>query len=458
MKIVYKNNADLQKNYKIQKWCHHCEKINAKNPTFKCIYCNEGIEYYRVLSKTDKTDKFILTREQMELIEKGSLFYVENRQVIFKEECEDEEFDKFDKETSKTQEDNSASEDYTSSEPVVEDETKPEVTSLPSEETVDNIKNTEEASTSSSTEETFEDFFKTASEDTQESTSLPQVKESDNEENINNSNSKESSKTEPQSKPVKEETPILPKKPIVSTTENNSDSKRSEDVTDTASESLKKENEELNSTIKQMQEMLERQTAIINQLVAEKVKEAEPQKEEPKDEKLDESHTGEAPSKAIEPKYIPETTYGSVEVPADKPAWLNQGKTEEPKSKDEEPTNEDELRKKIREKVKREYEERERQKEEERLRIEFENKSIAIKAKEAEIEKDERKKAEKDIEKDSKRVVNVNNDGYYDSEEALEDDTFKKSLRGTVIKGIGLFVATLAVLYGVLYIVQNFVK
>lgn len=447
MKIVYKNNADLQKNYKIQKWCHHCEKINAKNSTFNCIYCNESIEYYRVLSRTDKTDKFILTREQMELIEKGSLFYVENRQVIFKEECEDEEFDKFDKETSKTQEDNPVSEDYTSSEPVVEDEVKPEVTSLPSEEMVDNVKNMEEVSANSSTEETYEDFFKTASENTQDSTSLPQVEESDNEENISNSNNKGNSETESQSKPVKEETHVLHKEPIISTA-NNSDSK----------ESLKKENEELNSTIKQMQEMLERQTAIINQLVAEKVKETEPQKEEPKDEKLDESHTGEALSKAIEPKYIPETTYGSVEVPADKPAWLNKGKTEEPKSKDEEPTNEDELRKKIREKVKREYEEKNRQKEEERLRIEFENKSIAIKAKEAEIEKDERKKAEKDIEKDSKRVVNVNNDGYYDSEEALEDDTFKKSLRGTVIKGIGLFVATLAVLYGVLYIVQNFVK
>ncbi len=116
---------------------------------------------------------------------------------------------------------------------------------------------------------------------------------------------------------------------------------------------------------------------------------------------------------------------------------------------------EEKKRKEVQEEVAKEFELKRIKEERERQRVEFEKAYNESKKAEQRLIQEERERQEakynKDNGKEEETKIDYNQDGFYNSNEPLVEDIYKKSKKKTIIQIATLTVVIIAILYGVLY-------
>lgn len=475
------DKTDL-KNFKVTRFCTSCNKANEKGKGNTCMFCGADITYCRAVSKTDKKDKFLIDVETLEQVNAGSEFFVEGQ--VAKLKANDDDFDKFDAETKDTEQetDNTKFVSENTVDNAFNTQEKPEANDLTDTEdtqeaTSEPLTETESEAESSPANPFSEMVFNPTEYDIPAPDNIPEIINPYDEPQGNEANESQEIDI------VQDDLPFpLNADDFVKTDSESKDEYAEEQISNEDKTNLEKENEELKARLekleeallktttlsqsksneedeedikqilKRSQETIERQTDVINELTKKLTKnenlndEEEAQSSDKGQEKGEES---KEPNTNVEnPKYI---FKGSFEANAPH----NEIEEEVQEVKVEQPlTDEEELKKRVREKVRKEYEKKKKEEEEERLRVEFENRQNEKKQRKLELEKQERENAEKDISKNG-MGYDVNSDGFYNSPTASEDDTYKKSMKQILFKGLGIFGIMLVLLYVIVYVVQN---
>lgn len=409
------NANTLKKDYTLDKYCSNCN-ASAKIKTGICTKCGESLRIVRAISKNGETkpSKFAMSIDSYnEIINNDVSFNVTQNGTVELEQTEENRFDnEFESRFQSTK---------ASSKEKREEETK-EDDGFFLQQSESSLKTTsplpkEELLTENEEEPNFEEMFGIGNKET----SVEELPKEELPKDI---------AKEPCSEVSKEETP--------SSTHSEKE----------APNEMETENLALKQEIKRMQEMFDRQTDILSALT----REISTLKA---DARTSEVATKEetAPKEDAEAVILnTETTFGKIEEP----------KAEE--IKEETPTVQitdeevDEIRLSVRERVQIEYEEMQRKEQEEQQRIQFEKEINAKAQKTIEIETEEKETTEKELNRQNRKhsiieefSKKVNDDGYYNNTEFLEDDTYKKSMKKTITNAVLVFCVIIGVLYGFLY-------